>query len=98
HDFDFVALKALCKSISSWVSVPIPDRKPIVGEKVYTHESGIHVDGILKEPATYEVFSPELLGRYRQFVPGKHSGRKAIRHLAEEMGFDVSRMNRLINS
>ena len=89
-NFDFVSLKELCKTISLWAESPIPERKPLMGEKIYTHESGIHVDGILKEPSTYEFFPPEQIGGYRRLVPGKHSGRKAIRHLAQEEGFEVT--------
>lgn len=90
HDFDFITLRNLCKIISKWVGVPMPVRKPLFGEGVYTHESGIHVDGILKDPATYELFPPEETGGYRKLIPGKHSGRKAIRYLANKDGFDVT--------
>jgi len=89
-DFDFVVLKELCLSVSSWTGISIPERKPIFGEKIFTHESGIHVDGILKEPSTYELFSPEVMGGQRAFIPGKHSGRKSIRHLADDKGYDLS--------
>lgn len=49
--------------------------KPIVGDEVFTHESGIHVDGLLKEPRTYEYLEPQEVGRVREFVYGKHSGK-----------------------
>ncbi len=89
-DFDFVTLKKLCNDIASWTGSAIPDRKPIIGENIYSHESGIHVDGILKEPSTYEFFSPELMGERRRLVLGKHSGRKAVRYLAEERGYSIT--------
>ncbi len=53
--------------------------KPIVGSGIFAHESGIHGDGVLKNPLTYEVFSPEEVGLERQIVIGKHSGTAAIR-------------------
>jgi len=53
--------------------------KSIVGEAVFTHESGIHVDGLLKNAATYESFDPLELGRHRHTVLGKHSGSSAVR-------------------
>ncbi|MBP1641050.1 MAG: pyruvate carboxyltransferase [Bacteroidetes bacterium] len=90
NDFDFVALKDLCESVARLTASPLPDRKPIFGEKVYTHESGIHVDGILKNPETYEFYNPEQIGRNRKLVVGKHSGRKAIHHLAKTEGYDLS--------
>lgn len=89
-DFDFVALTDLCESVARLTGSPLPDRKPIFGQKVYTHESGIHVDGILKNPETYEFYNPEQIGRNRKLVVGKHSGRKAIHYLAKTEGYDLS--------
>src|SRR6266545_6800365 len=56
----------------------IPFNKAIVGEHVFTHESGIHVDGLLKDRRTYQALDPALLGRSHRFVIGKHSGLAAI--------------------
>ncbi|HJN63037.1 MAG TPA: 2-isopropylmalate synthase [Candidatus Paceibacterota bacterium] len=50
--------------------------KPIVGVNAFRHEAGIHIDGILKEPKTYELIDPELFGAKRKFVYGRHSGKK----------------------
>lgn len=57
----------------------LPVNKPIVGTNIFFHESGIHGDGVLKNPLTYEVFSPEEVGLERQIVIGKHSGKAAVR-------------------
>jgi len=57
----------------------LPVSKPIVGSNIFAHESGIHGDGVLKNPLTYEAFSPEEVGLERQIVIGKHSGTAAIR-------------------
>ncbi len=56
----------------------IPLNKAIVGEHVFTHESGIHVDGLLKDQRTYQSLDPLLLGRANHIVIGKHSGLSAI--------------------
>jgi homocitrate synthase NifV len=58
----------------------IPIWKAIIGTNVFAHESGIHADGILKNPANYEAFSPEAVGLARQMVIGKHSGSAALIH------------------
>lgn len=58
---------------------PVAFNKSIVGEAVFTHESGIHIDGLLKNPSTYESFDPAELGRERRTVLGKHSGSQAVR-------------------
>ncbi|WGR72745.1 MULTISPECIES: homocitrate synthase [unclassified Bradyrhizobium] len=63
----------------------IPMNKAIVGEHVFTHESGIHVDGLLKDQRTYQSLDPVLLGRCNRFVIGKHSGLAAITALLDEL-------------
>lgn len=68
----------------------IPVWKAIVGENVFAHESGIHVDGVIKNPLTYEVFSPDEVGLTRQLVVGKHSGRHTIQHKFKEFGIDLT--------
>ncbi len=57
---------------------PVPEWKAIVGEKVFSHESGLHVDGVLKNPRNYEAFDPREVGLSRYLVLGKHSGRQAL--------------------
>ncbi len=63
----------------------IPLNKAIVGDHVFTHESGIHVDGLLKDRRTYESLDPALLGRAHRFVIGKHSGLAAIASMLSEL-------------
>ncbi|RAI45931.1 homocitrate synthase [Rhodoplanes roseus] len=57
---------------------PIPVGKAIVGDHIFTHESGIHVDGLLKDHRTYQALDPGLLGRAHKITIGKHSGLAAI--------------------
>ncbi len=64
----------------------LPAWKPIVGSNMFAHESGIHADGALKDPRTYEVFCPEEVGLERQIVIGKHSGTSAIKAKFVEYG------------
>ena len=68
----------------------IPLNKAIVGEHVFTHESGIHVDGLLKDTRTYQSLDPRLLGRSNRIVIGKHSGLSAITSLLAELEIPVS--------
>jgi homocitrate synthase NifV len=56
----------------------IPPNKAIVGDHVFTHESGIHVDGLIKDQRTYQSLDPLLFGRSNRIVIGKHSGMSAI--------------------
>ncbi|WFU80396.1 homocitrate synthase [Bradyrhizobium sp. CIAT3101] len=68
----------------------IPLNKAIVGAHVFTHESGIHVDGLRKDRRSYQALDPQLLGRSNRFVIGKHSGLSAITALLSELQLSVS--------
>ena len=69
---------------------PIPLNKAIVGDHVFTHELGIHVDGLLKDRRTYQALDPALLGRAHRFVMGKHSGLAAIAASLSELKLQAS--------
>ena len=59
--------------------LPVPPNKAVVGANAFAHEAGIHQDGIMKNPLTYEIISPETVGvPARPLVLGKHSGRNAV--------------------
>jgi len=68
----------------------IPVWKAIVGTNVFAHESGIHADGVLKNPKNYEVFEPGEVGLTRQIVVGKHSGSHTILHKFKEFEIDLT--------
>ena len=76
--------------IGSITNIKLPPQKPIVGENVFTHESGIHVDGILKNVATYEPIPPEIVGHHRRIALGKHTGRASIKSKLESFNLDVT--------
>ncbi len=59
---------------------------PIIGRNAFTHESGIHVDGIISKPSTYEPIIPEDVGQRRRLVIGKHTGTHSVKKALEEMG------------
>lgn len=63
------------------------DRKAVIGRNIFNVESGIHVDGIRKKPQMYEPYQPELVGRHRRLIVGKHSGRKSIAAKLRELGY-----------
>jgi len=86
YRFDLSLIPALCASVAAASGRSIPEGKPIVGQRVFSHESGIHVDGVLKNPANYEPFPPEELGRSREILLGKHSGRNALAHRLSALG------------
>ena len=68
----------------------LPSWKAIVGKNMFAHESGIHADGMMKNPKTYEAFHPEEVGLQRQIVIGKHSGTAALKAKFAEYGIHLS--------
>jgi homocitrate synthase NifV len=70
---------------------PVPAWKPVVGERVFAHESGLHADGVIKNPRNYEGFDPAEVGLVRQIVVGKHSGTTGLVERYRELGLVVSR-------
>ena len=69
---------------------PVPEWKAVVGEKVFSHESGLHADGVLKFPGNYEAFDPGEVGLERYLVVGKHSGRHGLKDRLLNLGIRVT--------
>jgi len=77
--------------LSDITGVRVPPNKAVVGANAFAHEAGIHQDGIIKNPLTYEIIPPEAVGvPARQLVLGKHSGRNALCVRLKELGYDIN--------
>ena len=77
--------------VSMITGIIVQPNKAIVGANAFAHEAGIHQDGMLKNPMTYEIMSPEAIGLSRnKLVLGKHSGRHALHEHLKEMGYDLT--------
>lgn len=83
-------LLPLCKHVEKASGLGIPLNHPIVGENMFTHKSGIHVDGVLKNPSLYEAFDPIKLGITRKIALGKHTGKASIKHKLDALGLTAS--------
>jgi len=77
---------ALSARVASAAGRPVGWQKSVVGEGVFTHEAGIHVDGLIKDPDNYQGFDPQLVGREHRIVLGKHSGRRAVQLVMARLG------------
>ncbi len=76
--------------LSSITGVSVQPNKAIVGANAFAHEAGIHQDGVLKNVMTYEIMTPQSIGRSsNELVLGKHSGRHAFRERLHALGFDL---------
>jgi len=86
---DLTHLFDLAELVADAARRPIPAAKPIVGSAAFAHESGIHVSGLLRDPACYEALNPAWFGRRRNIVLGKHSGMAAISNALTSHGVVV---------
>ncbi|MBI5555426.1 MAG: homocitrate synthase [Elusimicrobia bacterium] len=87
--FDISKLKGISEFVAQASGREIPLNKPIVGRNIFTHEAGLQVDGLIKDPKTYEVFHPSEIGGERQILVGKHSGKNALQMKFREFGIDL---------
>ena len=80
------------RMVSTYTGIPVQPNKAIVGANAFAHEAGIHQDGMLKNPLTYEIMRPETVGLSESnLVLGKHSGRHAFNTRLEAMGYELTR-------
>jgi homocitrate synthase NifV len=86
---DATRFPAISRLVADASGRAVAANKSIVGEAVFTHESGLHVDGLLKDPATYESFDPASVGRDRRLVLGKHSGSHGVKHAYAQLGITL---------
>lgn len=96
---DTTQLYGLSEFVGRLTGIKMPVNKPIVGANAFTHESGIHVHGILSNSSTYEPISPELVGHKRKIVLGKHTGANALKSKLEEYNIELNKeqFNRVFN-
>ncbi len=73
------------------IGQPIPAYKAIIGGNAFAHEAGIHQHGMMQNKQTYEIMTPESIGRPpSEMVLGKHSGRHACKNRLDELGYNLS--------
>nr|WP_320189941.1 hypothetical protein [uncultured Desulfobacter sp.] len=84
-------LTRLCNTVARYSGQQIHAAKPIVGSRIFSHESGIHCAGLLKNAQSYELYDPKQVGRCntRQMVIGVHSGSAAIKHALAHRNINI---------
>lgn len=89
---DTTQLYPACRLLSMIIGQPIPPNKAVTGANAFAHESGVHQAGMLKNRQTYEIMTPESIGKEASdLVIGKHSGRHAVQNKLEDLGYRLSR-------
>ncbi|MEK6916791.1 MAG: homocitrate synthase [Nanoarchaeota archaeon] len=83
-------LQELASYVEKVTGFFIAPNKPITGQNAFSHKSGVHTDGVLKNPKTYEAFDPELIGRERKIIVDKYTGKRAVLSKLDEYNIKVS--------
>jgi 2-isopropylmalate synthase len=90
NNIDTTKITKISRALSTITGFSVQPNKAIVGANAFSHESGIHQDGMLKHKQTYEIMTPESVGLTEsKLVMGKHSGSHAFRKKLEELGFEL---------
>jgi len=80
-------LSSYVEKVSGFFIAP---NKPITGQNAFSHKSGVHTDGVLKNPKTYEAFDPALIGRERKIIVDKYTGKRAVQSKLDDYSIKVS--------
>jgi len=90
-NINLAEIYSISRLVSMVTGIVVQPNKAVVGANAFAHEAGIHQDGVLKNPMTYEIMKPETIGLARnRLVLGKHSGRHAFKEKLQELGYDLS--------
>lgn len=88
--FHVSRLRPLAEQVAKWARIAIPDNLPILGKKIFTCETGLHLQGLQNNPSTYEPYAPERVGSSRELLYGAKTGKNALAHRAAALGFDLT--------
>ncbi len=85
--------------VSRLTGIAVAVNKSLVGANAFTHEAGIHVHGLIADTSTYEPMKPEIIGRQRKVVLGKHAGKSSVTLALKELGLeaDASQLNEIVS-
>lgn len=87
---DLRGIPRVSNKVAAAAGRPLSWQKSLVGAGVFTHEAGIHVDGLIKDRLNYQGVDPTLLGREHEIILGKHSGSRAVIDAYKKQGLDVN--------
>ena len=91
-DLEIIKLSGLMeitRMVERYSGIEVPYNMPVIGDYAFLHKAGVHVAGILADPRTYEAFPPEMIGRSRDYVIDKYTGKKAVKAKLEKLGIKV---------
>jgi homocitrate synthase NifV len=88
---DPFAMNNLAALVAHAAGMSLALNAPIIGEHIFSHESGVHADGMMKNGCAYEPFGAEEVGTAREYPIGKHSGTGTISYHLKELGIDAEK-------
>ena len=91
-------LTEISNYVSELMNLTPDTHRPYVGRSAFSHKGGLHVDGIARDPATYEHVTPEAVGNVRRMPVGELSGKNSIRQKAEEMGLEAGDITAILTA
>src|ERR671931_2135409 len=91
NDLRLHMLRDLSKTISDYISLSVPESKPIVGDSAYKHKAGTHLAAILRNPAAYEILEPKIVGNRRKIVFGELAGKNGAAYLLALLGLETGK-------
>lgn len=87
---DLSGLAGLSEMVSEFSGIEISHNRPVVGANAFSHKAGVHTSGVIKDPRTYEPFSPLLVNQKRRIVVDKFTGRRAVKSRLEGLGIEIT--------
>lgn len=81
---------SLTPLVEKYSGIVVSQTSPIVGENAFSHKAGVHAAAVLFDPSTYEAFPPDLVGRHRQIIVDKYTGKRAVRDRLERVGVTLT--------
>src|SRR5919109_4461398 len=91
NDLRLHMIRDLSKTIAEYVSLQVPEAKPIVGSSAYKHKAGTHLAAILRNPSAYEILDPKVVGNRRRIVFGELAGKHGAEFLLSILGLEADR-------
>ena len=88
--FKLDMLPKIAQFVERASGVVVGQQAVVVGDYAFSHKAGVHSAGVLANPKTYEIFSPELVGRRRQILVDRYAGKKAVEEKLKELGITVN--------
>lgn len=86
--YDMNLVRSLCDMVAELARIPVARNRPVSGDDIFAAESGLHVDGILKNPALFEPYDPAQTGAKRMLALGAKAGRGAVRNMLRQVGLE----------